>query len=345
MKIRRIRSLAVWVSLSAAAVIAAVLLISGTGFLRAIFGALAGAVAAFPLTLILVRKYVIYKIKPLYNIVLSRDVKTGELEQQYAMKGMVGTMESELSVWAERNEVEIARLKENEKYRKEFLGNISHEMKTPIFTLQGYILTLLDGGLEDSAVNRRYLERAEKSVDRMIDIVTDLEEISRLESGMLEMRRERFDIASLAREIAEDAAMEADKKGIKIFISGIESPAKAVQSVWVTAGRKYMEQVLWNLVTNSIKYGREGGRTDINFLDVFDKVMVEVADDGMGIDQQDVPRVFERFYRTDKSRSREMGGTGLGLSIVKHIIEAHGEKITLRSQPDKGSTFSFTISK
>ncbi len=302
-------------------------------------------IVVFFVAQLVIRRFIIYKIKPLYQVVLSQDMKTGQLKDHLMRrKDIIGQIGSELTVLAERNRSEIERLKDNERYRREFLGNVSHEMKTPIFTLQGYVSTLLDGGVDDPQVSHRYLERAEKSIDRMINIITDLEEISKLESGVLNLSRERFDVAELTREIVDDASLEAEKYRITITVGkpGHDTPQPPV---WVTADRNYIAQVITNLVINSVKYGREGGQTRISFVDMFDRVMVEVADNGIGIAAEEIPRVFERFYRTDKSRSREMGGTGLGLSIVKHIIEAHGQQISLRSQPEKGSTFSFTLPK
>lgn len=290
------------------------------------------------------RKFVVYKIKPIYQIVLSKNLRTNELEKELTHKrNMVEDIEGELTVWAEKNRMEIARLKENENYRKEYLGNVSHEIKTPIFNIQGYILTLLDGGLEDETINKKYLERAERSIDRLINIVTDLEEISKLESGVLHLDMERFDLMALTREIIETTEWDADKRKIKLIIG--KDNNTPITPIMVHADKRYVGQVLINLIINSIKYGRDGGYTRISFIDLFDKIMVEVTDNGVGIAKEDIPRVFERFYRTDKSRSREQGGTGLGLSIVKHIIEAHGESITLRSELKEGTTFSFTLSK
>ncbi len=285
------------------------------------------------------RKFVVYKIKPIYQVVLSRDVKTRELEHHLTGRhDMVDRIGSELTARAESGSRELERLKDRERYRREFLGDISHEMRTPIFNIQGYILTLLDGAVDDPQVNRRYLERSEKSIDRMIDIVNDLEEIAQLESGTLELRPERFDIVEMTHDVAEDASMEAEKQGITVVVDS-ESP------VWVTADRRYIRQIMANLMVNSVKYGRGGGCTRISFIDLFDKVMVEVSDNGVGMSAEETERVFERFYRTDRSRSREMGGSGLGLSIAKHIVEAHGEHISVRSQPARGSTFSFTLRK
>ena len=283
--------------------------------------------------------FVRYRIKPIYQVLLSKNVKTHELPPA---GDLVEEIQDELNLWAEKNAQEIARLKENERYRKEFLGNVSHEIKTPIFTVQGYILTLLDGGLEDELINRKYLERAEKSIDRLINIVNDLDTISKLESNMNRLEMEKFDIVALTKEIAEQAEMEADKKGIRISIKGADN---LPSPFWVLADKHYIGQVIVNLVINSIRYGKEGGLTRVHFRDMLDKILVEVEDNGLGISKEDLPRVFERFYRTDKGRSREQGGTGLGLAIVKHIIEAHGERISVRSEPGVGSTFSFTLKK
>ncbi len=297
------------------------------------------AISLFALWMIVA--YVAYKLKPIYSVVFSRDVHTGEILGELKDK-RVENISDELNAWADDNDKEIARLKDAEKFRKQYLGNVAHELKTPIFNIQGYISTLLDGGLEDELVNRKYLERAEKSIDRMINIICDLDTISRLESDMDEMKFEKFDVVALARDIAEQSEMEAVKRNISIAVKGADSlPSR----FWVSADKLYIGQVLENLITNSIRYGKEGGHTKISFRDMLDKVLVEVEDDGIGIAKGDAPRVFERFYRTDKGRSREQGGTGLGLAIVKHIVEAHGEHVSVRSELGKGSTFTFTLKK
>lgn len=285
--------------------------------------------------------YVAYKLKPIYSVVFSRDVHTGEIIGELKDK-RVENISEELNAWADDNDKEISRLKEAEKFRKQYLGNVAHELKTPIFNIQGYISTLLDGGLEDELVNRKYLERAEKSVDRMINIIRDLDTISRLESDMAEMKFESFDVVALAKEIADLSEMEAVKRNISITV---KESANLPSRFWVSADKFYIGQVLENLIINTIRYGKEGGHTKISFRDMLDKVLVEVEDDGLGIAKSDVPRVFERFYRTDRGRSREQGGTGLGLAIVKHIIEAHGEHVSVRSELGKGSTFTFTLKK
>ncbi|MBQ5844942.1 MAG: sensor histidine kinase [Alistipes sp.] len=286
-------------------------------------------------------KYVAYKLRPIYSMVLSRDIHTGDIAAELKDK-RVEELSTELDNWASDNDKEIVRLKEAEKFRKQYLGNVAHELKTPIFNIQGYISTLLDGGLEDELINRKYLERAEKSVERMINILGDLDTISRLDSDMNQMRPESFDMVALCKEIAEQIEMEAAKRNITLTVKGADN---LPSTCWVSADKFYIGQVLDNLIVNSIRYGKEGGLTKITCRDMLDKVLVEVEDDGIGIAKSDLPRVFERFYRTDKGRSREQGGTGLGLAIVKHIIENHGEKVSVRSELGKGSTFTFTLKK
>lgn len=286
------------------------------------------------------RRYVIFRIKPMYQILRSRDSKSGEIAEEYKGKDVVTEVEGELQAWAERNSMEIARLRENEQYRKEFVGNVSHELKTPLCSIQGYILTLLDGGLEDPDINRKYLEQSQKNIDRLIHIVRDLEDISRLEAGTLELQRERFDLLALVDEIMQSLEMQASERGITLV-----SDRGVLPQLTVDADRARVGQVLINLLSNSVKYGREGGRTRVRYVDMFEKVMVEVQDNGIGLTAEQLPRIFERFYRVDKSRSRAAGGTGLGLAIVKHILEAHKETITVRSAPDVGTTFSFTLTK
>ena len=215
-------------------------------------------------------------------------------------------------------------------------------MKTPIFNIQGYISTLLDGGLEDELINRKYLERAEKSIDRLINIVNDLDTINKLENDMNRIKMEQFDIVALTKEISEQLEMEATKRGITISVKGADS---LPSPFWVSADKHFTGQVLVNLIINSIKYGKEGGKTRIRFRDMLDKILIEVEDTGVGIAKEDQPRIFERFYRVDKGRSREQGGTGLGLAIVKHIVEAHGERITVRSELGQGTTFAFPLKK
>ena len=236
--------------------------------------------------------------------------------------------------------INIPESSSTEKYRKEYLGNVSHELKTPIFNIQGYILTLLDGGIDDSNVNRMYLERAEKSINRMISIVDDLGIISSLESGELKLEITRFNIIHLAEEVFETQEIRAKKYNVTL-----KHTYSSYKPLFVTADRERIYQALNNLVLNSINYGKKNGVTTISFTDIGENIMVEIADDGIGIAKKDIPRLFERFYRVDRSRSRNLGGTGLGLAIVKHIIEAHKQTVSLNSKIKKGSTFSFTLKK
>jgi two-component system phosphate regulon sensor histidine kinase PhoR len=251
----------------------------------------------------------------------------------------IDNLDLEIRGWADDRKDEIERLQKLEVYRKEFLGNVSHELKTPIFNIQGYVLTLLDGGLEDPNINRNYLERAEKSIDRMITIVDDLEAISQLEMGELQIEPERFDIYALAKDVADAQEMKATAKGIMLSLP------EDNRSYFVYADRFRIRQVLVNLIVNSVKYGKEYGETKIRFHDVGENIMIEIADNGIGVKKEHLPRLFERFYRVDKSRSREQGGTGLGLAIVKHIIEAHGQTINVMSTEGAGTVFSFTLKK
>ncbi len=242
--------------------------------------------------------------------------------------------------WVDDRTREIQQLKEMERYRKEFLGNVSHELKTPIFNIQGYILTLLDGGMDDPHISDLFLKRTEKSIDRMISIIEDLEAISKLESGELKLEKEVTDLCELVEDVFEMQEIKSKEKKIDLrFGAGFD------RAVLVNADKQRIHQVLSNLIVNSINYGKKNGETVVSVYDMDDRVLVEVKDNGIGIDEEHQPRIFERFYRVDKSRSREQGGTGLGLSIVKHIIEAHGQTINVSSEPGKGTSFTFTLEK
>ncbi|VAW23836.1 Phosphate regulon sensor protein PhoR (SphS) [hydrothermal vent metagenome] len=242
--------------------------------------------------------------------------------------------------WTKRQIKEIERLKDLEKYRKEFVGNVSHELKTPIFNIQGYILTLLEGAIDDSKINKLYLQRTEKSIDRMISIVEDLESITRLESGELKLKYEVFDIVKMVEDVFELEQMLANEHKITMGFGN-----KPFKPIFVHADKKKITEVITNLIVNSIKYGKKKGFVKVLFFDNGNKIFVEVRDNGIGIDKKNLHRIFERFYRVDKSRSREQGGTGLGLSIVKHIIEAHKQTIEVKSLIDKGTSFTFTLEK
>jgi two-component system, OmpR family, phosphate regulon sensor histidine kinase PhoR len=247
-------------------------------------------------------------------------------------------LESRVNLLIESREKELAHFENLDSYRKEYLGNVSHELKTPVFNIQGYVDTLLNGGLEDPAINVDYLKRAEKSIDRLINIIDDLETITQLESGELQLDVDTFDIALLCKDIYNSLELNAAKRNIKLeFAKRYDKP------VLVKADKFRIRQVLVNLVTNSIKYGTENGATTITLSYLNDDVIIEVRDNGPGIEPKHLPRVFERFYRIDKGRSREQGGTGLGLAIVKHIIDAHQKSIKVESELGKGTVFTFSL--
>ena len=241
--------------------------------------------------------------------------------------------------WAKTNQQEITRLKTSENSRREFVGNVSHELKTPIFNIQGYLLTLIEGGMDDPTINKDYLVKANNSVERMIDIIEDLDEITKLESGRLSMKIDKTDIVELVKEVVDSLEERINKAGVTVKIQNQDKP------IWVMADARKISQVLINLIINAIKYGKINGTIRIKFFDMHDNILIEVADDGEGIEAHHLPRLFERFYRTDKGRARENGGSGLGLSIVKHIVEAHKQTINVRSTVGVGSTFSFTLKK
>ncbi|HEX7413008.1 MAG TPA: ATP-binding protein [Bacteroidia bacterium] len=234
---------------------------------------------------------------------------------------------------------ELEHLQKLENYRKEFLGNASHELKTPIFNIQGYVATLIDGGINDPKINLEYLKRADKSIDRMINIIDDLETISQLETGTLSLDLEKFNIVEMINDICSQMEIQAQKKNITLTVN---TPQKGIK---VLADRFRIRQVLSNLLSNSIKYGKENGETNILITPDKDKVSISIGDNGIGIEEKHFSRIFERFYRVDKGRSREQGGTGLGLSIVKHIIEAHHQTIIVSSKENEGTTFVFTLPK
>lgn len=297
--------------------------------------------ASFFIIKFFLEKFIYEKIKPIYKTIFNlKNQKNKDQNQDEFNKDIISSVNQQVINWAKDKKDEIEELKKMETYRREFLGNVSHELKTPIFNIQGYILTLLDGGLEDPNINREYLLRTEKSIDRMIHIVQDLETISKFESGELIIQKQTFDIISLVKEVFEFLELNAQKKNIHLIFNQVyEKP------IMVKADKEKIRQVLINLIDNSIKYGNSDGKTKISFFDMDENMLIEITDSGIGVAQQDIPRLFERFYRTDKGRSREQGGTGLGLAIVKHIIEAHRQTINVRSKIGVGTTFAFTLKK
>lgn len=253
----------------------------------------------------------------------------------------MATLTKQIDQYAKDKKLEIETLKVREEYRKEFMGNVSHELKTPLFTVQGYIETLLDGAMKDKNVAEKYLERANKGVERLIYIVKDLDMITKLEVGDLRLNMTTFDIVDLVKSVFDLLEMKAAKKKISLMFD-----MDYKQPILVKGDEERIQQVLTNLVVNSIKYGHQNGTTEISIERLIkNKVIVRVTDNGEGIGKEHLPRLFERFYRVDKSGSRKEGGSGLGLSIVKHIIEAHDEKIYVESEVNVGSEFSFTLEK
>ena len=305
---------------------------------------LATAVVLFVFVFLLlsytVNKFIYNKIKVIYRTIHNFQVGVEKKAELRAGKSLE-EVNKEVFEWGDKQNKEIRKLKALAAYRREFLGNVSHELKTPIFNIQGYVLTLLDGGLEDPKINKEYLIRTEKSINRMIAIVEDLETISQLESGVLKLDYENFNIVSLAQEIIEFLEIKAGRNNISVDLNKTYD-----KPIMVFADKKRIRQVLINLIDNAIKYCRkEDSFAKISFFDMDQNILVEVSDNGIGIDKDNIPRIFERFYRTDKGRSREQGGTGLGLAIVKHIIEAHEQAIQVRSSVGVGTTFGFTLKK
>ncbi|MDJ0646826.1 MAG: ATP-binding protein [Flavobacteriaceae bacterium] len=285
-----------------------------------------------------VELFIYKRVKKIYDEVTLLDVN--DLTKKSITSDME-TLSKEVKKFAEDKRLEIEMLQIREEYRREFLGNVAHELKTPLFTVQGYILTLIEGAINDKSIRNKYLKRANKGVERLIDVVKDLDMISKLETGDLNPVFEKFNIVELIENVIELLEMKAKKRTISLtFDKTYDVP------IFVRADINRIEQVLINLIENSIKYGKMDGRTTLavsNYNN--DRVIIKVSDDGEGIREANLSRVFERFYRVDKSRSRGQGGSGLGLSIVKHIIETHNQQVFVESTYGEGSTFSFTLEK
>ena len=298
-------------------------------------------ILTYNLTHFIIQRFIFRKIKLIYKFIYQ--TKATKREEFYyknilPQKSMKEVSE-DVEKWAEQKKAEIELLKQNEAYRKEFLQNLSHEIKTPIFAIQGYVDTLLNGALENESVNRKFLNSTARNIDRLVNLIDDLDEISRLESGEQILNKSNFVIQDLFRDVFESLSIKAkDKQTLLIVKKGCESP------VVVHADKEKIRQVLINLVDNAIKYGKVNGMVEASVYNTDGKnILVEVSDDGMGIAEEHLSRVFERFYRTDYGRSRNIGGTGLGLAICKHIVEAHGHSIHVRSKQEVGTTFGFTL--
>ena len=283
-------------------------------------------------------KFIYKRIKKIYDDV---ELLESSTLPSYPVTTDMRTLTAEIEKFAKDKKIEIDTLKIREEYRKDFLGNVSHELKTPLFTVQGYLETLLDGAIDDKSVRKKYIFRANKAVDRLIYIVKDLDLITKLEVGDLRLEKQSFNIIELIQSVFDLLEMKADKKNITLTFD-IAYP----KPIMVFADKEKIQQVLTNLLVNSIKYGNENGTTEVSVENlVKNKIIVRVTDNGEGIPSVHIPRLFERFYRVDQSGSRREGGSGLGLAIVKHVIEAHGEKIFVESAVEVGSEFSFTLEK
>jgi len=296
---------------------------------------------AYLISIYFIKGYIYRKIKVIYKTIHQQRLSPGERPISIDIRSnIVDQVEREVEQWAIDHEHELNRQKSWAEYRRKFVGDISHELKTPIFNIQGYLHTLLEGGMYDDGVNISFLKKAVKNVERLHTIVEDLSTISRLESGELILEMQVFDIRQLTEEVFEDLEFKAAARNVRL-----EFKEGAASGYRVRADRESVRQILMNLLHNSIKYGNPEGRTRVGFYDMDKNILVEVADNGIGIPAKHLNHVFDRFYRVDKSRSRIQGGSGLGLAIVKHIIEAHKQNINVRSTPNVGSTFGFTLEK
>lgn len=276
------------------------------------------------------------RIDTIYSIMEKNNLFKESIDQ----KNVLQDVEEEVIYRAKLREQEMDKLKETEKYRKEFIGNLSHELKTPVFSVQGYILTLLEGGLEDDTINRKFLGKASKGIDRIASVIEDMDTITRIESGILDLTTKKFSLVELTKNIFFELEEIAKEKNINLKLD-----IKTGDDFLVKADRLKITQVLHNLLTNSINYGKEGGETSIRLKAVKDKINIQVIDNGPGIEEKHLGRLFERFYRVEQSRDRNKGGSGIGLAIVKHIVEAHNETISVKSEPNQGTTFSFDLAK
>lgn len=289
------------------------------------------------------QRFIYRKIKLIYKFIYqTKATKKEEFFYNTILpQKSIEEVSQDVQKWATQRRQEIEILRANEQFRKEFLMNLAHELRTPIFTVQGYIDTLLGGALDDPAVNKKFLTNASKGIDRLVRLVDDLGEISKLESGRIPIIQETFIIQDLVTDVFEEMSLSAAEKKITLSLKkGTEG------GLQVYADKPKIKQVLVNLIENAIKYGNEGGNITVGCYLMDDKhVYVEISDDGPGIAEEHLPRIFERFYRADRSRSRTIGGTGLGLAIVKHIVEAHGQTVNVRSKPGVGSSFGFTLER
>ncbi len=291
----------------------------------------------------MLERFIYRKIKLIYKFIYqTKATKKEETYYKYVLpQKSIDEVRKDVEAWAEENKQEIELLRKNEQFRKEFLQNLSHEFKTPVFAIQGYVDTLLQGALKNPEVNKKFLKKTAKNVERLTNLLNDLDEISRLERGELVLYKQNFVIQELVREAFESLSIRAEARQIHFSIKkGCESP------LTVHADKEKIRQVVTNLIENSIKYGKTGGSIVASMYNTDGKhILIELSDDGIGINEKFLPRIFERFYRTDEGRSIDVTGSGLGLAICKHIIEAHGQTIHVRSTEDIGTTIGFTLDR
>lgn len=289
----------------------------------------------------IMQSFIYRKIKLIYKFIYqTKASKKEEMYYKYILpQKSIDEVREDVEAWAEQRSREIDLLKKNETFRKEFLQNLSHEFKTPVFAIQGYVDTLLDGALENPEINKRFLEKASKNVERLVNLIKDLDEISRLERGELKLTKQNFVIQDLIREVFEHLSWKAESRNISFsFKKGCEQP------LVVHADKEKIRQVITNLVDNSIKYGKYGGSIVASVYNTDDRnILAEISDDGIGIHEKNLNRIFERFYRSAEGRTKDATGSGLGLSISKHIIEAHGHSMHVRSKENVGTTIGFTL--
>jgi two-component system, OmpR family, phosphate regulon sensor histidine kinase PhoR len=304
------------------------------------FGVIFGG--SYLLILYIFQNFIYRKIKLIYKFIhQTKATKKEETYYKYILpKKSIDEVREDVEKWGLQRSREIDLLKKNENFRKEFLQNLSHEFKTPVFAIQGYVDTLLQGALEDPMVNKKFLQKTAKNVERLVNLISDLDEISRLESGEIKLHKQHFVIQDLVKEVYEGLSWKAEARNISLSIKkGCEKP------LLVYGDKEKLRQVLTNLLDNSIKYGKQGGEVIASMYNTDDRhILTEISDDGMGIPEKYLDRIFERFFRTTEGRTRDATGSGLGLAISKHIIEAHGENIHVRSKENVGTSIGFTLS-
>lgn len=305
------------------------------------FAVLAVGLGAYFISAYVMKRYLSERIRLIYRSLSDYKAVDRQKINIDTNRDVLGDVEADVYVYMQNKRREFQEQKKLEDYRREFIVNVTHELKTPIFSIEGYLETLIGGGLEDEKINMKYLKRALKNTERLSEIVKDLDTITSLQDSIIKLEFETIDLVEMIERVCESLDVLASQKNIDVVID----QANSVKQPLVEGDRHRLEQVFTNLISNSIKYGNEGGQTTITWYDIDEQYMIEVTDDGIGIPQEHIPHLFERFYRVDKNRSREAGGSGLGLSIVKHIIEAHDQTVKVRSTPGVGTTFEFTLRK